>query len=81
MTICQHGQLLGGDVGLNDMTPTHSKPLPPDPVIEAYKKDVDVTLLDANLKLTHEQRIRQLQRMLEAAEELWAAGRRMRGER
>lgn len=33
---------------------------PPDPVIEAYKKDVDVTLLIENLKLTHEQRIQKL---------------------
>ena len=63
------------------MKQTSATSLPPDPVIEAYKKDVDVTLLDENLKLTHEQRIVQLQRMLEAAEELWAAGRRMRGER
>jgi hypothetical protein len=33
---------------------------PPDPVIEAYKKDVDVTLLVENLKLTVEQRIQKL---------------------
>lgn len=32
-------------------------PLPPDPVIEAYKKDVDVTLLIENLKRTPQQRI------------------------
>ncbi len=32
-------------------------PLTPDPVIEAYKKDVDRTLLRENLKLTVEQRL------------------------
>ncbi len=31
--------------------------LPPDPVIEAYKKDVDRTLLRENLKLTPQQRV------------------------
>jgi hypothetical protein len=39
--------------------------LPPadfyDPVIEAYKKDVDRTLLRENLKLTVEERIRKAQ--------------------
>ena len=32
-----------------------------DPVIEVYKKDVDITLLQENLKLTIEQRILNLQ--------------------
>jgi hypothetical protein len=32
-----------------------------DPVIEAYKKDVDRTLLRENLKLTVEERIRQFE--------------------
>lgn len=35
-------------------------PLEPDPVIEAYKKDVDVTLLIENLKLTPAERMRNL---------------------
>lgn len=38
-------------------------PLVPDPVIEAYKKDVDRTLLRENLKLTYEERLMQLQQM------------------
>jgi hypothetical protein len=38
-------------------------PLVPDPVIEAYKKDVDRTLLRENLKLSYEQRLNQLQQM------------------
>ena len=38
-------------------------PLEPDPVIEAYKKDVDVTLLVRNLALTVEERFRQLESM------------------
>lgn len=50
-------------------------PLEPDPVIEAYKKDVDRTLLRENLKLTVEQRIAKLQRALQLVEEAKRAGR------
>lgn len=49
-----------------------------DPVIEAFKKDVDRTLLRENLKLTVEQRIRKAQSFHEAVAELRAAGERMR---
>jgi hypothetical protein len=35
-------------------------PLVPDPVIEAYKKDVDRTLLRQNLKLSMEERLQQM---------------------
>ena len=51
-------------------------PLTPDAVIEAFKKDVDRTLLRENLKLTVEERLRQLMRLQVAAEELARAGRR-----
>jgi hypothetical protein len=40
-------------------------PLLPDPVIEALKRDVDRTLLRANLRLTPEERLRQLQAALD----------------
>jgi hypothetical protein len=50
------------------------QPLTPDPVIEAYKKDVDRTLLRENLKLTVEQRFRNLMAVQKAAAELRAAG-------
>lgn len=52
--------------------------LQPDPVIEAYKKDVDRTLIQRNLKLTVEQRFLQLMDMQQFAEGLRAAGRRPR---
>ena len=52
--------------------------LEPDPVIEAYKKDVDRTLIRENLKLTPEQRLRQLMKLQEFAEELQAGGRATR---
>jgi hypothetical protein len=52
--------------------------LDPDPVIEAYKKDIDRTLIRENLKLTPEQRLLQLMKLQELAEELRAAGRRSR---
>ncbi len=52
--------------------------LAPDPVIEAYKKDIDRTLIRENLKLTPEGRLLQLMKLQEFAEELQAAGRRSR---
>lgn len=51
--------------------------LEPDPVIEAYKKDIDRTLIRENLKLTPEQRLEELMRLQEFAEELRRAGKRM----
>lgn len=54
----------------------HGLPLEPDPVIEAYKRDVDRTLLRENLKKTPEQRLRDLQNLLEFHLELRRAGER-----
>ncbi|HEX5724964.1 MAG TPA: hypothetical protein VFX98_05835 [Longimicrobiaceae bacterium] len=51
--------------------------LPPDPVVEAYKAHVDRTLIRENLRLTPEQRIRQLQQLVRFAEELKQAGARL----
>lgn len=44
--------------------------LDPDPVIEAYKKDVDRTLLRENLKLTVEERIQKMIAALRLVEEI-----------
>jgi hypothetical protein len=44
--------------------------LPPDPVIEAYKKDVDRTLIRENLKLSFEQRLANLERLEKFANEM-----------
>jgi hypothetical protein len=52
------------------MTTPDPFPFERDPVIEFYKKDVDVTLLKENLKLTVDQRLRGLQNFLRAADEL-----------
>ncbi|HLE68390.1 MAG TPA: hypothetical protein VJH87_01810 [Vicinamibacteria bacterium] len=52
--------------------------LPPDPVIEAYKKAVDVTLLQENLRLTVEERFSKLMAMQKFAEELRRAGKKLR---
>jgi uncharacterized protein (DUF433 family) len=49
-----------------------------DPVIEAYKKDVDRTLLRENLKLTVEERFRKFARFMEFVSELRTAGQRSR---
>jgi hypothetical protein len=46
----------------------------PDPVIEFYKKDVDRTLLRENLKLTVEERLRNLMRHQRFADDMRRAG-------
>lgn len=50
--------------------------LEPSPVIEAYKKDVNRTLLRENLKLTPAERIEKMIRVLAFAQELRRAGGR-----
>jgi hypothetical protein len=56
--------------------------LPPpdvdDPVINAYKKDVDRTLLIENLRLTSDQRSQKFQMFMEGVYEVRHAGERMR---
>ncbi len=52
--------------------------LHPDPVIEAYKKDVDRTLIRENLKLSHEERLLKLMDLQRFAHELRQAGERAR---
>jgi hypothetical protein len=49
-----------------------------DPVIEAYKKDVDRTLLRENLKLTVEERIRKAESFHRAIDEWRGAADRTR---
>jgi hypothetical protein len=58
--------------------PEDELPFPLDPVIEFYKKDIDLTLLRENLKRTVDERIRNLQQLLEFAEALRQAGREAR---
>jgi hypothetical protein len=58
--------------------PTPLPLLEPDPVIEAYKKDVDRSLLRENLKLTVEERFLRLMELQRFAEELQRAGREAR---
>ena len=50
--------------------------LEPDPVIEAYKKDVDRTLIRENLKLTPDERLHKLQDFMEFVHEIRGAARR-----
>ena len=53
----------------------------PDPVVEAYKKDVDQTLIRENLKLTVEERIRKAMALARFADEVRRAGKAARSER
>jgi hypothetical protein len=52
-----------------------------DPVVEAYKKDIDRTLIRENLKLTVEERFRKAMALQRFAEELRRAGRDARSRR
>lgn len=45
-----------------------------DAIIEAYKKDVDRTLIRQNLRLTVDERFHQLMKLQQFAEDLWRAG-------
>jgi hypothetical protein len=55
------------------------RPFPYDPVIEAYKKDIDRTLIRESLKLTVTERFERLMELQRFAEELRRAGRAARG--
>jgi len=62
---------------------SHDLPeLPPpdvhDPVADAYKKDVDRTLLISNLRLTPDERSQKFQSFMEMVYEVRHAGERMR---
>jgi hypothetical protein len=52
-----------------------------DPVVEAYKKDIDRTLIRENLKLTVEERFRKSMALARFAEEMRRAGREARSRR
>ena len=60
--------------------PTHlgSTKIEPDPVIEAYRKHIDRTLIRENLRLTVDQRFQQLMALQRFAKELQNAGRKAR---
>ncbi len=50
----------------------------PDPVVDAYKKDIDRTLIAENLKLTVEERFLKAMEHARFADELRRAGREAR---
>ncbi len=54
----------------------NATPPKPDPVIEAFKRDIDRTLIRERLKLDPEQRIVELIRLQAWANELAQAGRK-----
>jgi hypothetical protein len=53
--------------------------LEPDPVVEAYKRDLDRTLLRENLRRSVEERVAALIALQRLAEEARRAGRRAAG--
>jgi hypothetical protein len=50
--------------------------LPPDPVIDAYKKDVDLSLIHAQLRRSIDERVQTMLGALAFAEALHETGRR-----
>jgi hypothetical protein len=58
--------------------PRQDQPIEPDPVIEAYKRDIDRTLIRENLKRSIQERIEALVELQAFAEELRRAGRTAR---
>ncbi len=51
----------------------------PDPVVEAYKKDIDRTLIRENLKLTVEERFRKAMALARFADEMRRAAVKLVG--
>jgi hypothetical protein len=62
--------------GLSELAPADAS----DPLIEAFKRDVDRTLLIENLKLTPAQRAEKFVDFMRFLDEMRRAGRRHRGE-
>lgn len=62
-----------------DRPGSDDEPIEPDPTIEAYKRDIDRTLLRENLKKTPEERVLALMALQRLADEARAAGKRLRG--
>ena len=72
------GAAFGAALVLIQMKTSTRDVLEPDPVIEAYKKQIDRTLIRENLKLTPQQRLEKLMELQRFAEELRRAGRALR---
>jgi hypothetical protein len=51
---------------MSPMTPMPRFPLPPDPVVEAYKAGIDRSLLRDNLRLSPTERVVRLQQAVRA---------------
>jgi hypothetical protein len=56
--------------------PTDSEPTRRDAVVDAFRADIDVTLLEQNLQRSVEERFLQLMELQRFAEELRCAGRK-----
>jgi hypothetical protein len=65
-----------GRLSIEIRLPARARPLPPDPVIAAYARDVDRTLIRENLRLGVEERLRKLQHWMSAMEAVRGVARR-----
>jgi hypothetical protein len=66
-------------VALNRVLPDLAPPDVVDPVVEAYKKDIDRTLLRENLKLSVDKRFRKFRSFMKFAHEIRGAATRKAG--
>lgn len=56
--------------------PFELPPITPNPVIDAYKPGIDMTLVRENLKLTPTERLERMIALMQASDELRRAGER-----
>jgi len=59
---------------LGGVMPVEATAVRADPVVDAYKAGIDVTLIERNLRLTPEERLRQLMVLQRLADEVRRAG-------
>lgn len=67
---------MANELPMDDASILRRYGIEPDPVIEAYKKDVDRTLLRENLRRTIEERFENMMRLQELAAEMRRAGQK-----
>jgi transcriptional regulator with XRE-family HTH domain len=70
---------LAGAAGFDVNVSLVPKAVSKDPVVEAYKRDVDRTLLRENLRKTVDRRLRDMEAFRKSADELRRAVQRKRG--
>jgi hypothetical protein len=74
--IRQHGET--GSAAPRVRLVVEIEPAAADPVLAVYERDIDRTLVRQALRMTHEQRLRALQGLIDGAEQIRGAAKRPR---